>query len=320
MDTSSMIRGVCPVLETPFDDDGSVDVASFRSVVEHVLDAGVSAVMYPGFASEFHKLDDEERQRLVAELLRVTRERQDAAAIVAVQQHATVLAVRAARRAVDDGADAINLLPPHLFGPSRRDVLDHVGAVLDAVAPVPVILQYAPGQTGTALDAPALLALRDDHPNLRFVKVEATPPGPLIEELASAQPPVPGLVGLAGLLLPDAVRRGAVGVQPGCSFTELYVDVWSAYEAGRTGEGDRLHARLLPYLAYWMQDVETIVAVEKLISHRRGWIASPYCRRPGRTLDTAELTQVDRFLAEFGDRLGVPAGGLVGSPGREVGG
>ncbi|HEX6443977.1 MAG TPA: dihydrodipicolinate synthase family protein [Streptosporangiales bacterium] len=320
MDTSSLIRGVCPVLETPFEDDGTIDVTGFRSVVEHVLDAGASAVMYPGFASEFHKLDDDERQTLVAELLRVTRRRRDTAAIVAVQQHATVLAVRTARRAVDDGADAINLLPPHLFGPSRRDILDHVSAVLDAVAPTPVILQYAPAQTGTALDAPALLALRDDHPNLRFVKVEASLPGPLIEDLGSARRPLPALVGLAGLLLPDAVRRGAVGVQPGCSFTELYADVWALYEAGRTDEADRLHARLLPYLAYWMQSVETIVAVEKLISHRRGWIVSPYCRNPGRTLDTAELAQVDRFLAEFGDRLAVRAPGLVGSPGREVGG
>lgn len=298
---SAVIRGVCPVIETPFTEDGAIDLAGFRSVVARVLATGVSAVMFPGFASEFHKLDDQERQTLVTELLHATRDRPDAAAIIALQQHATVPAIRAARRAADDGADAINLLPPHLLGPSRRDVLDHIRAVLAAVDPMPVIVQYAPAQTGTTLDAPSLLALRDEHPNLRFVKVESSPPGRLVEELASGPRPLPSLIGYAGLLLPDAVRRGAVGVQPGCSFAELYINIWNQYAAGHTEQADQLHARLLPYLSYWMQSVELIVAVEKLISQRRGWIASAHCRRPARELDKTEIAQVDRFLAEFAE-------------------
>jgi hypothetical protein len=49
--------------------------------------------------------------------------------------------------------------------------------------------------------------------------------------------------------------------------------------------------------------VELIVAVEKVISVRRGLFASAHCRAPARRLDAEELSMVDRFLEDFGDLL-----------------
>jgi hypothetical protein len=67
------ITGVCPVLETPFTDDGAVDEAGFLAIIDHLLSCGVRSLMFPGFASEFHKLSDAERTRLTELLLRRTR-------------------------------------------------------------------------------------------------------------------------------------------------------------------------------------------------------------------------------------------------------
>jgi len=162
-----LLRGVSPVLEVPFHDDESVDYDGFSEVVAHSLGTGVTSVMFPGFASEFHKLAADERQLLRGRLLDQTRSRNDVAAIVAVQDHATIVAVRRAVEAVADGADAINLLPPYLLGPSRSAVRAHVRAVLLAVAPTPVVLQYAPAQTGTSLDAETIASIAADHTNPR---------------------------------------------------------------------------------------------------------------------------------------------------------
>jgi 4-hydroxy-tetrahydrodipicolinate synthase len=60
---------------------------------------------------------------------------------------------------------------------------------------------------------------------------------------------------------------------------------------------------MLPYLSYWMQGVELIIAAEKLISQRRGIIASAHCRAPAHALDTEEVRMVERFLDEFADLL-----------------
>jgi dihydrodipicolinate synthase/N-acetylneuraminate lyase len=302
-DAAELVRGVSPVVEVPFTDSGEVDFDGFRRVVQYVMDAGVSSMMFPGFASEFHKLSDAEKWELSQTLLELTNARPDVAAVVAVQDHATLLATRSAQRLVDAGADLINLLPPHFLGPSRDAVQAHVRAVLAAVDPTPVVLQYAPNQTGTSLDAPAIAAIARDHPNLRLVKVESNPPGTLIAALGEQDPPLPAVVGYAGVQLPDAVRRGAVGLQPGCSFTEIYVEIWRLFRAGQADAANDLHRRLLPYISYWMQGSELIVSAEKQVSFRRGLIGSAYCRAPRHELDAEELNMIERFLVEFDEYL-----------------
>lgn len=299
------------MLAVPFRSDGTVDERGFAVEVDRVLAAGVGSVLFPGFASEFHKLSEDERDRLAELLLRRTRERSDVAAVLAVQDQATCLAVRRARALVEAGADLINLLPPYAPASaalSPANIRAHLGAVLDAVAPAPVVLQHAPALTGVALDTEAITGLAAEHPNLRLVKVESVPPGPTIGALAAGDPVLPALVGYAGVQWPDAMARGAVGVQPGSSFVEVYLRIWRHATAGEIEPAERLHRRLLPYLTYWMSDSSLIVSAEKLISYRRGWFASPHCRAPARELDAAEIAMVERFLAEFDSFWSDPAG------------
>ncbi|MCX4538824.1 dihydrodipicolinate synthase family protein (plasmid) [Streptomyces sp. NBC_00841] len=297
------LRGVVPVLEVPFTADGALDLDGFDRVVTHVAGTGVSAVMFPGFASEFHKLSDYERETLTYRLLDRSADFPDLDVVVSVPDHATRLAVTRSVAAVRAGAGAINLLPPHFLGPSAEQVHRHVTAVLEAVAPTPVILQYAPAQTGSSFSPDGLRALAAAHPNLAAVKIETPLPGRLAESLAAGTPALRSFIGYAGLQLADALRRGVAGVQPGCSFTEIYQRTWHLWHSGEQEAALALHHRLVPYLAYWMQEVELIIAVEKLISVRRGIIDHPHCRYPARLLDPAETAMVDRFLTEFGDIL-----------------
>lgn len=301
-DASRLIRGVSPVLAVPFTSSGDVDLDGFRRVVRYVCATGVTSVMFPGFAGEFYKLSEGERTALTEALIEETRE---AAVVViaAVQDHATQLAVERARWSVAMGAQAINLLPPHLLQPSGAAIEAHIRAVLTAIPETPVVLQYAPNETGTTLNVNTLATIAADHSNLALVKVESTPPGRFIAELAHLDPPILSLEGYAGVQLPDAIRRGAVGTQPGCSFTEIYVEIWRRFAGGDEEGGRELHSRLLPYISYWMIDTELIVAAEKLIAVRRGLIASDFCREPNYLLDAEERETIDRFLEQFATML-----------------
>jgi dihydrodipicolinate synthase/N-acetylneuraminate lyase len=178
-----------------------------------------------------------------------------------------------------------------------------VRSIASAVAPIPVILQYAPGQTGTALHAPMISGMARKATNLMQVKVESTPPGALISALSAQEPALSSIVGYAGVQLIDALRRGAVGVQPGCSFPEIYLNIWSAWQEGRRSDSVDLHQRVLPYISYWMQSVELIISAEKRISFLRGLIRSDHCRAPMRILDVEEENMIDRFLVEFESEL-----------------
>jgi Dihydrodipicolinate synthase/N-acetylneuraminate lyase len=131
----------------------------------------------------------------------------------------------------------------------------------------------------------------------------------LITALSATVPPLESLVGYAGVQLPDALRRGAVGVEPGCSFVELYLEVWRLWQDGQQQDAERLHRRMLPYLSYWMQGSELIIAAEKEISQRRGIIDSSFCRAPAHRLDGEELAMIDRFFSEFAGFLNTPVPG-----------
>jgi dihydrodipicolinate synthase/N-acetylneuraminate lyase len=304
-DFDQAVAGVVPVLEVPFDDDGAVDVAGFERVVDHVLDTGVTAVMWPGFASEFYKLSDSERTLLRQCLLPRVHSRSDTWAIIGITEHASRLALEAAMSAAEAGADALNVLPPFLLSPSRDPVLDQVRSILVAVAPLPVIVQYAPGLAATSIGTSDLTSLAAEHQNLRLVKVDDAAAGPLLTELQTGSPRLPSMVGYAGISMLDALRHGARGVQPGCSFVEVYQQVWHLWQDGRPEDAARLHSRMLPYLSCWMHELELMIQVEKTISHRRGWIRSDHCRAPGRKLDATECAAVSSFLAEFAELLHV---------------
>lgn len=297
------VRGVCPVLEVPFDDHGALDVEGFDNVVDRVLGCGVTCVMWPGFASEFYKLSDDERTVLRGRLLARVSGQPGTWAIISVARHATRLAVADAVAAADEGAHALNVLPPSFLSPSRDSVLEHLQAILLAVAPVPVIVQYAPGLAPTPVGSADLTCLAAQHPNLRMVKVDIPDAGTVVTELRHGRPSLPTMVGYGGITMIEAARGGAVGVQPGCSFVEVYQRIWRLLEDGHAEEAGDLHQRLLKYVTSWIQEIELIIQVEKSISKKRGWIASEHCRAPRRELDAADRASISRFLSEFAELL-----------------
>lgn len=296
---SFLATGVCPVLETPFTSEEQIDPESFDRLARHTYEVGARSVMFPGFASEFFKLDSSEKAELVDVLLQVKADFPDLSVILSVAEHSTSKAVAEAHRLADAGADALNLLPSYFSDPHPAQRRRHVEAVLEAAGPTPVILQYAPQQTGSLWSVQDFAQLAERFENFRQVKVEATPPGPLITQLASLAIPLHSIIGYAGVQMIDGLERGAVAVQPGSSFTELYLQIWDLWQKSRQEEARAMHEKLLPYISYWMQGIELIIQVEKTISQRRGLIDSDTCRQPGRPLDEGEMAMIDRFLAEF---------------------
>jgi dihydrodipicolinate synthase/N-acetylneuraminate lyase len=293
------IRGVSPVLPTPFHADGSLDRRSFERVSRHTWELGVGSVMFPGFASEYFALSDMERLVLLSDLAGTVPPGR--LLIASVAEHATHLATRQVRRYADLGAGAINVLPPHFCDPPRALVLDHLSAVLDAAGSLPVVVQFAPRGTGTRLDPGDLARLRAAHPNLAAVKVECRSPGAYIRALTGHG--VPCLAGNAGIDLPEALEAGAVGVQPGGGFVELYLRVSRLWDAGERESALALHARLAAWLESWWPEPGVPLASGKAIAWRRGLLDSPHCRAPGPTIPSGPgdpaLAEVDRFIREF---------------------
>lgn len=273
------LKGICPIIAAPFTSSGSVDYDSLRHLARTLTEGGCHALTLFGIAGEYYKLTDQERMRMVEVVVDECR-RANVPSILSVTAHATEVAVREAQAFQDAGADALMLLPPFFLNPPADELYNHMRAVGEAVT-IPVMVQYAPEQTGVAIPPAVLQQLAREVPTYEYFKVECKPPGAYITSLyEGTNRKAKILVGNAGYQMIEAFDRGAIGVMPGCSMYDVYLKVYDAYQAGDRQTGYTYHNALLQMLNHIRQNVEMIIFYEKRILYKRGIIASDYCRHP----------------------------------------
>ncbi|MBP1934214.1 dihydrodipicolinate synthase family protein [Ammoniphilus resinae] len=293
------IKGIVPIAAAPFTKSGLVDEDSFQNMVRHLVKTGIQGITLFGLATEFYKLTDDERSRMMQILLAETEKHPEIASMISITDHSLEIASERAKNAEDMGANSLMLLPPYFLQPSEEAIFEHIAAVATAVN-IPIVVQYAPAQTGVRIAPDTFIRLREKYEQIQYVKVETQPPGRYISELISgSKGRLQALVGYAGIQMPDVLSREAAGIQPGCSFSEIYVELYQLYTSAQTEKFENLFSRLLPYISYWMQGVELIVKAEKTILQKRGIIESNYCRKPNYSLDQKEVEMIDQFLEEF---------------------
>ncbi|MFD2117589.1 dihydrodipicolinate synthase family protein [Paenibacillus yanchengensis] len=290
---NKQIGGIIPIAAAPFTNSGLLDEDSFQQMIRHLQQTGANGITLFGLATEFHKLSEQEMDTMVDITLRELESTPNVVSMVSITEHTSEHAVRRAKQAANLGADSLMLLPPFFLQPSEAALIDHISKVAASVE-IPIIVQYAPSQTGVRIAPSVFLQLHEQHPNIQFIKVETQPPGRYVSQLIEgSQGKLGSLVGYAGVQMPDVLDRGASGIQPGCSFTEIYVALFDLYQSGNREAFDALFQRLLPFTSYWMQGVELIIQVEKVILQKRGIIASDYCRTPYYALDQIERNMID---------------------------
>jgi dihydrodipicolinate synthase/N-acetylneuraminate lyase len=290
------LAGVIPVLPTPFRETGEVDEASFRKVIDAAIADGAHGLAMFGLASEVFKLADAEKVHLTKILVDQCGKR--VPVIVSITHHSLEVARREAMEAIHMGADALMIMPPFVMSPSLESVQSHI-ATIAADTTAPVIVQYAPIQTGASLNVEFIAALQRNCPNLAYVKVDSVPAGPMISKLRSSTGErVKAMVGYMGLHLPADFARGAVAVMPTVSLVRAFVEMLELLARDRT-EGRAMHERLLPLLNFMMQSVEMLIAVEKHFLHRRGLVTSTYCRSPNWAPDAFYVSEMDRLWSDL---------------------
>ncbi len=286
------LRGIFPIVYTPFDREGRIDEEDLERLVEHLLAAGAHGLAAVGGASECHKMPVEERTWLAEQTTALARGR--VPVIVGTSATNTAESVALSRHAEEIGARAVFLTPP-LFGAATPEALaHHYGAVARAVA-IPVMVQDAQ----VSVPPPQLVRLAERFPTIRYAKEEAPlEAGHRITELKRLRPALKVLSG--GSYLLDDLARGAQGAIPGSIGV---ADLATAYE--RHVAGDHAGARAafdhFTPLSFWRQQFPLLGAKEVL--RRLGVFKHAALREPaGQTLDE----QDHRELSAIMERMGPP--------------
>jgi len=292
------IKGICPIIATPFTDCGEVDYESLEKLVKHLINGGCHAVTLFGIAGEYYKLSDDERKKMVEVTVKAAKE-VGGKTIISVTDHATEVAVKTAKFFEQSGADCLMLLPPFFLKPGAGYLYEHMKAIGKAVN-IPIMAQYAPEQTGVAIAPEIFVNLQKECPNIIYYKIECKPAGPYVSNLMTlTDGKMKIFVGNAGFQIIECMDRGAIGAMPGCSMYDVYLDIYNKYVNGNRKEAIEIHNKLLPMLNHIRQNVEQIISFEKRILKKRGIINSDYCRKPSYNTDKYFDKLFDEFFEEM---------------------
>jgi 4-hydroxy-tetrahydrodipicolinate synthase len=127
---------------TPLNVDESLDEASLRRLVDFLVGAGVHGIWSMGTTGEFAALPERERAKGVAATVEQVAGR--VPVIANIGDSSTTLALRHARHAVDAGADALALTPPHYYPHSMDEMLIHFRALKESFPGLPLLIYNIP--------------------------------------------------------------------------------------------------------------------------------------------------------------------------------
>jgi 4-hydroxy-tetrahydrodipicolinate synthase len=261
------LRGIYPIVPTPFFDSGAVDEESIDKVTGFMAERGVQGLAVLGALGEGHKLDESERTQVIERFKEALPA--GLGLVAGVRAAATDLAVRMAQKASRLGADALLLGPL----PVQNDKALHTyyQKVSDAVD-VPVIVHDFP-PTGPKMDA--------------------------VWALTGKELEVFGALG--GMYAFEELDRGAIGIMTGFAYPELLVELYRRYDSGDTNGAAQLFYDILPLIRLEFQP-GIGVSLRKHILVRRGVFTSAYVRHPGPQADAKTLEHLFRIVDHIRER------------------
>lgn len=297
MNGKKEIKGICPLTAIPFDENGEIDYRQFEHLLDCLIASGVHGIGLFGVVGEFSKLDDGEKMELAGRMIRRLKDT-PLYSLISITDHSTEIAVKRAKRFEALGADALMLLPPHFLNPPIDQIRYHLLSVVGAVD-IPVVIQYAPNETGVSISPEELVSIAQENQNVLY-KIECNDPAAYSSQLLKMKNDLSIMNGYWGINLLDLLSIGGKGVMPGFSCCELYLEIYNRFMKGKVNAAAELHSHLASYFKRWNTSVERMISMEKEILCRRGMLSTKYCRHPGYELGSEDYQEVDRFLEEFG--------------------
>jgi len=287
------LQGVVPVMMLPLNDDESIDEGTLRKQVDFAVAAGAAGVCAPGFATEVHKLTDEERRCVIRVVAEQTSGRVPMFASTGCGSARATIEL--SRYAESVGANGVMVAAPK-WGPLGMREQTVFFEMVCRSAGIPVMLQDS-DFTGSGLPAALIVDLAERCPNLELAKLENILPGAKCSEIIRlSKGRIQVLYGMAGIALMDGLAHGATGVMPGPSFIEAYVRVLELYAGGRSLEAKILFNRMLPYIAFSVQHLELVIQMEKRALVRRGIFPSDRVREPTLCFDSEYQNQMNELI------------------------
>lgn len=158
--------GIWTPVVTPFAEDGSVDFDRLGSVVDTLIDQGVSGLIIGGTTAEYYALSKDERKQAFDYVAKHVDRR--IPLMAGINATTTEECLELGRYAKSANYDAILVAAPYYCQPTQGELLEHVRCIDDALG-LPIMLYNFPDRTGVPMSLEFIEALRD-RPNFQAIK------------------------------------------------------------------------------------------------------------------------------------------------------
>lgn len=303
--TSYVPHGVIPAVLLPFENDLSIDEASFRKHLRDVAAVeGLSAITINAHSTEVASCTFDEQRRV----LDVAQDEVGAKLplVNGIWADGSLEAARIARMAEQGGASALLVFPPAPFtlGQNPAMALAHVKHIADATDLPLIVFQY-PVATGQGYPKDTLLKLCEEVPTIRAIKdwIGNVPHHEWhIQTLQNLKRPVNVLTTHSSWLFSSLVL-GCNGLLSGSGsvIADLQAQLFRAVQANDLALAKQLHERIAPTAQVFYADPfvdmhnrmkEALVLMGKL---PRAVVRPPLVK-----LERAEVARIRQALIEAG--------------------
>lgn len=291
------LEGVVPIVPTPFKENEEIDEEALRTLIDFAIAKGLQAVCLPAYASEFYKLTDEEKLRVVSIAVNQAAGRLQ---IVAQSNHAALkIAIKLAQANVVAGADVISLAVPRIFGLPEDALKKYLTGFLQSVPDTPVLIQdFNPG--GSSISVGFIKNLMEENPNFKYLKLEEPLCASKFEDIIRTTNGKIGLFeGWGGLYMLELIPLGIVGVMPGLAVSDILQKVFSLRKAGESARAFDLFEKVMPQIFFSLQNMELFHYAEKELLMARGILKNSVARQAAYIPDAS----TKNYIRELNQRI-----------------
>lgn len=287
---------VLTAMITPFNPDGSVNLAATKALVEWWLDHGSDGLVVTGSTGEAATMNAEEKQALWKTVVQQVNGR--VPVLAGTGSNNTAGSIEATQMADACGVDGFLVVGPYYNKPTAEGYYRHFKAIA-ACTEKPLMLYNVPGRTAANI-APAVIArVAKDCPNVVALK-EAAGNVAQVAELYRILPEDFSIYSGDDALILPFMSVGATGLVSVLSNIggEILQDLMQAYEEGRVKEAAQLNKRMVP-LAQAMFIETNPIPVKAAVTLVTG-IDAGAPRLPLTPMSDAALIKMKAVLREYG--------------------
>jgi len=241
--------GIVTVLNTPFKDDGSIDIESLEKHVDYAIEAGVSGILYPAMASEVNYLTEYEKIEGIKAVMATNQNKVKVIGGCYGKQRADRL--KMAEKLIDLGVDGILINLPYNNMESFISELKEI----DKINPSFLMVQDWDDR-GYGIPLDVIENAFNEIESFRVLKIEVVGSCLKYTDVINR---TKGLLNVSGgwavMHLIEALDRGVHCFIP-TALHEIYVRIYELYRTGNRESAKDLFYRLLPVINFSNQSLD----------------------------------------------------------------